>query len=136
MTTIRCQDAFILTTDFDACAKELNASRAAFQTPLHVTCGQAARRAVIPCIRVHGLAIEFDESKSTKSAGRLSQIRFSLATAGGDVPPDQPDSPEAAAKPAQRVNRPCGMTQCCGRVPLWPGLLTRPQRLTAGLPLP
>ena len=68
MTTIRCQDAFILTTDFDACEKELNASHATFQTPLHVTCGQAARRAVIPCIRVHGLAIDFDETRTTKCA--------------------------------------------------------------------
>ena len=68
MTTIRCQDAFILTTDFDACAKELNASHAAFQTPLRVTCGQAARRAVIPCICVHGVAIDFDETRTTKSA--------------------------------------------------------------------
>ena len=68
MTTIRCQDAFILTTDFDGCENELNASHGTFQTPLHVTCGQGARRAVIPCIRVHGLAIDFDETRTTKSA--------------------------------------------------------------------
>jgi hypothetical protein len=80
MTTIRCQDAFILTTDFDACEKELNARHAAFQTPLHVTCGQAAKRAVIPCIRVHGAAIEFDETRTSKSAvmAVLSKYGFRL----------------------------------------------------------
>jgi hypothetical protein len=101
MTTIRCQDAFILTTDFDACAKELNASHAAFQTPLHVTCGEAARRAVIPCIRVHGLAIEFDESKSTKSAvvAVLAKYGFRLQ------PQEETCLPASLVHPMQPRNR-------------------------------
>jgi hypothetical protein len=80
MTTIRCQDVFILTMDFDACEKELNARHAAFQTPLHVTCGQAAKRAVVPCIRVHGAAIQLDETRTSRAAvmAVLSKYGFRL----------------------------------------------------------
>src|SRR5262249_52629026 len=37
MTTIRCRDTVILTTDFDSSVNELRTSRAAFQALLHVT---------------------------------------------------------------------------------------------------
>ena len=105
MTTIRCQDAFILTTDFDGCENELNASHATFQTPLHVTCGQAARRAVIPCIRVHGLAIDFDETRTTKSAvvAILAKYGFRLQ------PQEEGDLPASLVNPKQPRNRLCAI---------------------------
>ena len=67
MTHIQCQDTVFLTTDFDACVKELRANSANFQTPLHITIPPDSRFGV-PLFRAHELVVEFDETRTTRAA--------------------------------------------------------------------
>ena len=67
MTHIQCQDSVFLTTDFDACVKELSADSANFQTPLHITI-PPGKRCSVPLIRAHELVVEFDGTRTTRAA--------------------------------------------------------------------
>jgi len=67
MMRIRCQDTEFATINFDACEKELQVNQARFQTPLHLSSGIITRRASVPCIRLHDLVVEFDETKTPRT---------------------------------------------------------------------